>query len=254
MRPIEVQTNSNSTMQLIQKIKKTCYGNMAILALITGTLLMSSCLDQLESPDLPPAAFVTIYQGSPDAPAMDVFANQNRVNQNPLEYTEFLAYTAFYTGDRRFRFSPSNSATSLLEKNFNLKADSVYSMFLADESARLDALLVKDVWENPVSEKAQIRLVHLSPNTEAVNLEISGVNTPLISGRSFKSASPFVSINRGTGTLTIKSAQSGQILVQSGTLDFKGNRVYTLILRGLNGRKDGIQNLDIQLITNYIKP
>ena len=241
-------------MQLVQKIKKTLQGSIAIPALIMGTLLMSSCLDQLESPVLPPAAFVTIYQGSPDAPAMDVFANQNRVNQNPLEYTNFLAYTAFYTGDRRFRFSPSNSATALLEKNFKLKADSVYSVFLADESAKLDAILVKDVWENPVSEKAQIRLVHLSPNTEAVNLEISGGTAPLISGRSFKSASPFVPINRGTATLTIKSAQSGQILVQSATLDFKGNRVYTLILRGLKGRKDGIQNLDIQLITNYIKP
>jgi hypothetical protein len=116
----------------------------------------------------------------------------------------------------------------------------------------MDALLVKDVWENPVAEKAQIRLVHLSPNTESVNLEISGVATPLISGRSFKSASSFVSINRGTSTLTIKSAESGQILVQSGTLEFQGNRVYTLVLRGLKGQKDGIRNLDIQLITNYI--
>lgn len=224
---------------------------IAAMTLLSG-LLLTGCLSELEAPQLPPAAYVTIYQGSPDAPEMDVFANQNRVNQNPLEYTEFLAYTAFYTGDRRFRFSPSNSATSLLEKNFQLKADSVYSVFLADESAKLDAFLVKDVWGNPVPEKAQIRLVHLSPNTESVNLEISGVATPLISGRSFKSASPFVSINRGTGILTIKSAVSGQILVQSGTLDLQGNRVYTLVLRGLKGQKDGIRNLDIQLITNYI--
>lgn len=226
-------------------------GKLATMSLLSGFLL-TSCLTDLDAPNLPPAAYVTIYQGSPDAPEMDVFANQNRVNQNPLEYTEFLAYTAFYTGDRRFRFSPSNSATSLLEKNFQLKADSVYSIFLADESAKLDAFLVKDVWENPVAEKAQIRLVHLSPNTESVNLEISGGASPLISGRSFKSASPFVSINRGTATLTIKSAESGQVLVQSGTLEFQGNRVYTLVLRGLKGQKDGIRNLDIQLITNYI--
>lgn len=242
-------------MHLIQKNKSHFRSSiLAAAALIAGGLLLSSCLDQPEAPELPPAAFVTVYQGSPDSPAMDVFANQNRVNQTPLQYTEILAYTAFYAGDRRFRFSASNSATSLLEKNFNLKADSVYSVYIADQSAKLDAILVKDVWETPVPDKAQIRLVHLSPDTEAVQLEISGVSTPLVTGRTFKSASPFVSVNRGNATLTLKSAQGGQILLQSGTLDLKGNRVYTLILRGLKGRKDGIQNLDIQLITNYIKP
>jgi hypothetical protein len=240
-----------NTFQKPYFFRKTLASAVGILA---AASLLTSCLDNLDSPALPPAAYVSIYQGATTAPAMDVFANQNRVNQNPVEYTNFLAYAAFYTGDRRFRFSPSNSATALLEKDFKLKPDSVYSVFLADESPRLDAILVKDVWENPVSEKAQIRLVHLSPNTEAVNLEISGVTTPLISGSSFKSASTFVPVNRGTATLTIKSVENGQILVQSGTLDLKGNHVYTLILRGLKGRKDGIQNLDIQLITNYIKP
>ena len=149
-------------MSFISKSKtSTRRGFLMATGLLAGSLLLTSCLDDVESPELPPAAYVSIFQGSTDAPAMDIFANQNRVNQNPVEYTQVLPYSAFYPGTRDFRFSAFNSATSLLEKNFVLKADSVYSVFVANKATGIDAILVKDVWEEPSAEKAQLRFVHL---------------------------------------------------------------------------------------------
>lgn len=220
--------------------------------LIAGLFLLTGCLDNLNSPELPPAAYVSIFQGSPGAPAMDIYANQNRVNQNPLEYTQILPYSAFHPGMRDFRFSAFNSATSLLEKDFELKADSVYSVFVADEAAGIDAILVKDIWEEPTAEKAQLRFVHLSPDAEEVYLEISGTSTPLVNESTFKSISNFEELNTGNFTLKVKSSETGETLIQSGTLELKGNRVYTLVLRGLNSESTGEKKLDIQLITNFI--
>lgn len=219
---------------------------------IAGSLLLTSCLDDIESPELPPAAYVSIFQGATDAPAMDIFANQNRVNQNPVQYTQVLPYSAFYTGNRDFRFSAFNSATSLLEKKFELKADSVYSVFISDKTEGIDAILVKDVWEEPTEEKAQLRFVHLSPDAEEVYLEMSGSTTPLVSDSNFKSVSDFKELNKGNVTLTVKSSETGETLIQSGTLELKGDRVYSLILRGLKSESTGDKKLDIQLITNYI--
>lgn len=240
-------------MFLNSQIKTISKKGLSVVAgLLTGSLLLTGCMDDLDSPDLPPAAYVSIFQGSPDAPAMDVFANQNRVNQSPLDYTEILAYSAFYPGTRDFRFSAFNSATSLLEKDFVLKADSVYSVFVADETAEMDAFIVKDVWADPSPEKAQIRLVHLSPDTEEVYLEVSGKTTPLIEDSNFKTASEFEELAKGSFTLTVKSATTNATLIQSGTLELRGNRVYTLILRGLKSETSGDKKLDLQLITNYI--
>ena len=227
-------------------------GIKTVTGLIAGSLLLTGCMDDLESPELPPAAYVSIYQGSPAAPAMDVFANQNRVNQNPLNYTEVLAYSAFYPGTRDFRFSGFNSATSLLEKNFVLKADSVYSVFVTDKTAGIDAILVKDVWAEPKAEKTQIRFVHLSSDTEKVYLQASGVTSPLVTDSNFKSVSDFKELNKGNFTLTVKSATTNETLIQSGTLELKGNRVYTLILRGMKSETTGGKKLDLQLITNFI--
>ncbi|OOG78225.1 DUF4397 domain-containing protein [Algoriphagus sp. A40] len=227
-------------------------GFLIATGFIAGSLFLTSCLDDVESPELPPAAYVSIFQGSTDAPAMDIFANQNRVNQNPVQYTNVLPYSAYYTGNRDFRFSAFNSATSLLEKKFELKADSVYSVFISDKTEGIDAILVKDVWEDPTEEKAQLRFVHLSPDAEKVYLEISGITTPLVNDSNFKSVSDFKELNPGNVTLKVKSSETGETLIQSGTLELKGNRVYSLILRGLEAETTGDKKLDIQLITNFI--
>jgi hypothetical protein len=227
-------------------------GLLTATSLLAGSLLLSSCLDDLDSPELPPAAFVSIFQGAPSAPAMDIFANQNRVNQNPIEYSQILPYSAFYPGMRDFRFSAFNSATALLEKDFELKADTVYSVFVADQAAGIDAILVKDIWQEPTEDKTQLRFVHLSPDTEEVYLEISGSLDPLVAESGFRSVSDFEELAKGTFTLTVKSAETNETLIQTGTLELKGNRVYTLILRGLNGEQSGSKKLDLQLVTNYI--
>ncbi len=228
-------------------------GMLMASGLLAGSLLLSSCLDDLESPELPPAAYVSIFQGSPSAPAMDIFANQNRINQNPLQYAQVLPYSAFHPGMRDFRFSAFNSATALLEKDFELKADSVYSVFVADQVAGIDAILVKDIWEEPTEEKAQLRFVHLSGDTESVYLEVSGSSTPLVAESTFKTISDFEELAKGNLTLSVKSSETDEVLIQTGTLELKGNRVYTLILRGLNSESTGDKKLDLQLITNFIK-
>jgi hypothetical protein len=224
---------------------------LAGLSLLAGTAL-TSCFGDLEAPALPPTAYVSIYQGSPDAPAMDIFANANKVNREPMGFSQALAYQSFYPGNRDFRFSPFNSATSLIEKTFKLDADTVYSLFLVNKTANLDAILVKDKWKNPNAEKAQLRLVHLSPDTEGVNLLLNQGTTPIISTTTYKSASQFVEVPKGNVTLALKSEGSGQTLITSGTLELKGNRVYTLVVRGLKEVTTGDQKLDIQLLTNYI--
>lgn len=240
-------------MSSSSKIKTiTRKGMMMASGILTGSLLLTGCLDNLDSPGLPPAAYVSIFQGASEAPSMDIFANQNRVNQTPVEYTQILPYSAFYPGSRNFRFSAHNSATSLLEKNFVLKADTVYSVFVADKADGIDAFLVKDIWKDPSAAKAQLRFVHLSPDTKKVYLELSGSSTPLVSESEFKSVSEFKELNPGNITLKVKSKATGETLIQSGTLDLKGNRVYTLILRGQSAESTGIKKLDIQLITNFI--
>lgn len=218
---------------------------------ILSLLLLSACLPDIDAPDLPPAAYVSIYQGAPDAPGIQVSANSNIVNNAPLNYTQWIAYAAFYPGKRDFRFSAFNSATSLLEKELELKADTVYSVFLVEMEDSIDAVMVEDNWAEPTADRAQIRLVNLSPDAGTISMEKSDSTTPVFTGSTFKAITDFEEVTTGNTVLTIKSSE-GESLISTGTLELRGNRVYTLILRGLKSETTGEKKLDLQLITNYI--
>lgn len=218
---------------------------------ILSLLLLSACLPDIDAPDLPPAAYVSIYQGAPDAPGIQVSANSNIVNNAPLNYTQWIAYAAFYPGKRDFRFSAFNSATSLLEKELELKADTVYSVFLVEMEDSIDAVMVEDNWAEPTADRAQIRLVNLSPDAGTISMEKSDSTTPVFTGSTFKAITDFEEVTTGNTILTIKSSE-GESLISTGTLELRGNRVYTLILRGLKSETTGEKKLDLQLITNYI--
>jgi len=241
-------------MSFISKSKtSTRRGFLIATGVIAGSFLLTSCMDDVQAPEPQPVAYVSIFQGATDAPAMDIFASQNRVNkEGPVQYTQILPYGPYNPGTRDFRFSAFNSATSLLEKDLVLKADSVYSIFVAAEAEGIDAVLVKDVWEMPTAEKAQLRFVHLSPDADNVYLEVSGTTNPLVTGSTFKSVSDFEELNTGNFTLKVKSSETDETLIQSGTLELRGNRVYTLVLRGLASQTTGDKKLDIQLITNFV--
>lgn len=225
--------------------------SLITLSLIGATVFLTSCLDDENTMTLPPAAYVLVYQGSPDAPDMDIYANQNKINNFPVKYTDGISYGPFYTGERTFRFTSANSLSVLLEKNFMVKEDSVYSIFVLDNVDQIDAVMVQDEWEEPIADEAQIRLVNLSPDAGNVSLEVSDQVSAFADDLEFGSASNFDGIPKGTYDFTIKSQSSGEVLVIANDIELKGNQVYTLILRGLESSSDNNKKLDLQLITNY---
>jgi hypothetical protein len=227
------------------------FRSLFALSLIGATVALTSCFNDDETSPLPPAAYVLVYQGSPDAPEMDIYANQNKINNFPIKYTEGVSYSPFYTGDRTFKFTSVNSLSTILEKNFTVKADSVYSIFVLDNVAQIDAILIQDEWEEPIAEEAQLRIINLSPDAGSVILDISGQESAFANDLEFGSASEFDGITNGTFDFTIKSQNSGEVLVTATDIELKGNRVYTLILRGLESSSENNTKLDLQLITNY---
>ncbi|MCE7053488.1 DUF4397 domain-containing protein [Algoriphagus sp. AGSA1] len=240
-------------MMSLKSFAKKNFKSLAAIALVSGTLGLTSCLDNDNDPiDYPPAGYISIYNGAPDNNGVIIFADQNQVNNSPLKYSEALAYRNFHPGDRLFKFSEPNSLTSLYEEEYEIKVDSVYSMFMVEEAGEIDAFLVKDNWSEPSSNKAQIRLVNLSPDAGNVSLLIDDSETPLFDGIVFKNISDFESIDTKKVKMTLVSS-SGDTLATATNVDLQGNRVYTLIVRGFVESAENSKKLDLQLLTNYIE-
>lgn len=225
--------------------------SLTTLVLLAGTMGLTSCMDDNDPIEYPAAGYISIYNGAPSNTGTIVYADQNQVNNSPLKYTEVLAYKNFYPGDRLFKFSEANSVTSLLEKEFEIKVDSVYSLFMVENASALDAVLVDDDWSEPTATEAQIRIVNLSPDAGTVSLKTDEVATPFFSNVDFKGNSEFESLESKIYNLTVVSS-TGETLATATNVDLKGNRVYTLVLRGYKQSTDNSKKLDLQLLTNFI--
>jgi hypothetical protein len=238
-------------MMSINSIAMKNIKSLATIALLAGTLGLTSCLDNDDVMEYPAAGYISIYNGAPGNAGVIVYADQNQVNNFPIKYAEVLAYQNFYPGERLFKFSESNSLTSLLEKEYEIKVDSVYSMFLLEDLGDLDVVLIDDDWSEPTADKAQIRMINLSPDAGTVSLKIDEVEDPFFEGLAFKTNSEFESLDTKTYNLTVIST-TGETLTSATNIELKGNRVYTLVLRGYEQATDNAKKLDLQLLTNYI--
>lgn len=238
---------------ITRKINLNWAKAFGIMLSLSSVLMMTACLDNDEGQPIPPSAFLSIYHASPDGPNLDIYTEASRINNNPLEYSTTFPYSPFYVGERKLKFNPHNAVNTLLETEFTLVQDKVYSMFLVNKAADIDALIVEDVWEEPDSENAQVRLVHLSPDTEDIEVLIDDELLPFGEQNEYLEITDFESIESGSVKVTLKSKASGETLLTVNEIEIRGNRVYTLVVRGFSNPANGNNNLSLQLLTNYIK-
>lgn len=241
------------TSTIMIKTPVSIFKSIALKSLAFGglALLATSCLDDIDIPDPTPAAYVSIYQGSATAPDLNIFADNNQVTQQPLGFSEFIAYSPFFIGERLMRYTSASSTSSLLEQNVTLEVDKVYSIFLSSKDDQLESTLVEDIWEDPVADLAQLRFAHLSSELGEVYVEFSGLTTPITPNVKFQDITDFAELEPGIYDIDVKSVENGESLLQIDGVEIKERFVYTLILKGNEGATETSKELDLQLITNY---
>ena len=197
-----------------------------------------------------PTAYVSIYNASPDAPELDVSVDNRQIFRQPLRYTDYTRYLDFYTGDRALKISSFNANSVLVDTTVNFQPDKVYSVFIADDLANLSAVVTEDNADTPEAGKALIRMIHLSPDAQAVDL-VEEDGTSLFSNQMFKQASDFEEVDADTYNLKLNVAGSSDAVASIPDADFRSGGIYTIIVRGFATPPAGNSNdLSVQIVSN----
>lgn len=233
---------------------KTYRKNSQRWLVIIGTvgflsLLLSSCLKDHNTGPTPPFAFVSVMQSSTDASAADFYLDNNRVNQQPLSYGNYIDYFQAYTGKRTAYFYKTGTMDKLASDTIHLDDQHTYSLFLANSIAKPDFVLLTDSISRPSSGNAAIRFVNVSPDAPAADLAIKS-GAVLASNKAYKQASPFVSV-QGNTTYTFEVRQQGTstVLATLSGVNVRSGFVYTIWFHGL-ATNPGSTPLTADLITN----
>lgn len=204
--------------------------SLTLFVLIAFTAL-TSC-KKTETTD-PTIAYIRVVNTSPSLATYNAYFNSTKLNSAALPFGGAASYASFTAGAYTLKFTTASGTESLLSKTVTLNASTYYSTYLINKPAALDIYTIGDDLSVPAADKAYIRFINLSPDATAFDLIKTGGTTALFTGKTFKNASAFITVDAGSYSLDAKETSSGTVKATTGSTTFTAGYHYDVILNGL---------------------
>ena len=188
-------------------------------------------------------SIVRVFNASPDAPAVDVYIDGQLVVED-LSFTNFSDYSYLEEGVHTIQVTPGGDAsTVLINKMVDVPDDRIFTIAAVGNLENIELLLIEDdINEVPSTREATLRVVHLSPNSPAVNI-IANDNT-IFKNINFKESSNYIKMPSGMYDIKIALSENADVVLSS-KVNLKANRIYTIFVVGNPPNLGFIQSVDV---------
>jgi hypothetical protein len=186
-------------------------------------------------------AQVRIAHFSPDAPAVDVYVNDDRVLSG-VAYPTVSRYLELPAGSYELAVRPAGAAASsdpVIEATAEVEGGNAYTVAAVGALADIRGEIFTDDLGGPASGKAKVRVIHAAPEVPAVDVAVEGGPT-LFEGAEFPSATDYAEVDPATYPVQVKAAGGGDVLLEA-SLPVKAGTVYSVAAVGGAGK-------DVQLL------
>lgn len=201
-------------------------GTSLVVAAVTNTgpgaapisLLASTGAAVLEFPDVATPSAVRVIHASPDAPNVDVVANDDFLNRPvvDLQFGTATDYLELAPGPLNAKVVPTGlDAPVVIDADLDLAQGESYSVYAAGPLAAIEPLvLVEDV--RRVATEARLRLVHASPSAGDVDIYVTpgGTGGDLTGVEPAFTAVPFLA---DTGSVSLAPGSYDVVVTAAGT-------------------------------------
>jgi MYXO-CTERM domain-containing protein len=182
-----------------------------------------------------PAAFaqsgnaqVRVLHASPDAPAVDVFVNGDRVLSNVPFFTA-SDYLSLPAGSYRIQISPTGQPAdaAVIDANATLAAGTAYTIAATGQVANIQPTIIVDNLSAPASGNVKVRVYHFSPDAPAVDVKLAD-GTTLISGLAFPNASDYLEVPAGSYSFQVTPAGADAVVIDLPNTALQAGNIYSV--------------------------
>lgn len=180
-------------------------------------------------------AMVRVIHASPDAPAVDVFVDGNRVLTNVPFFTA-SDYLPLPAGEHRFQVAPTGQSASaaVIDATATVEAGRAYSVAATGLVANITATITNDNLAAPAAGKAHVRVYHFSPDAPAVDIKVANGPT-LISNLAFPSASDYLPVDAGSYNIQVTPTGQSTVVIDLPNTALEAGRIYDVFANGQVG-------------------
>ncbi|WP_251358408.1 DUF4397 domain-containing protein [Kangiella sp. TOML190] len=189
--------------------------------------------------DAAKATDLRVFHLSPDAPAVDVVANDDFANPllTNVAFPEFSDYLTLAADDYNVKVVPTGASTpAVIDADVSLTTGISYSVLAVNTLANIEPLILEDN-RRSISTESQLRIIHGSPSAGLVDLylvppatDISMVD-PNFSGVDFKQDTGYLSLAAGDYDVIVTAQGSKTPAIGPAAITLENNNIYTVIAR-----------------------
>ena len=180
-------------------------------------------------------ARVRVVHASPDAPAVDVYADGAKVLTN-VAFKGSSDYLSVPAGPHNFKVFATGAnpatGTAVINADATLAAGKDYTVVAIGKLAEIKPLVLVDNNAAPAAGKAHVRVVHASPDAPAVDIAVKG-GAVLVPNLLFgKDAGP-LPVDAGTYDLEVRAAGTTTVALPINGVQLAAGKIYTVFAVGL---------------------
>jgi hypothetical protein len=192
-------------------------------------------------------ARVRVVHASPDAPAVDVYADGARALTN-VPYKGYSDYLPLPAGPHNFKVFATGadpaSDTAVIDADATLEAGKDYTVVAVGLLADIEAAVFEDNNAAPAAGKAHVRVIHASPDAPAVDVAVAG-GPVLFSNLAFPNAAGPSPVDAGTYDLEVRAAGTTTAALEVPGVQTQAGKIYTVLAVGLLEGEPALEALPI---------
>ena len=180
-------------------------------------------------------AMVRVLHGSPDAPSVDTFVNDAKVDAlSGAEFGEITGYVAVPGGTYSIKVcaTADNTVCPIGPVDLTFDAGKKYTVAASDLLAQIKANVFEDI-TNPSATLASVRVVHLSADTPAVDVLTQDGSATVVDNLAYPNATGYLELPAASYDLKVCADADNTVCpLDPGALDLAAGTAYSVFAVG----------------------
>ena len=196
-------------------------------------------------------ALVRVINAAPSTSAVDVFAD----DQKTFEAVSFRHVTPYKElPDTRHTFrvrqAGKDSEQPIAENSEGLSGGKHYTiLIMPGTNDKTTVSVIDDNIAAPPADKAEVRVIHASPDVGEVDIVDKSANTKLFSGINFERETSYTAVNPTKTTLEIRQEGQDKSILTVPAANFEKGKYYTIVV---TGNSKGMPKLQAVMIEDQL--
>lgn len=187
-------------------------------------------------------SYVRILHASPDAPPVDIYANDKLLASN-VAYKSFTEYYSLSPDVYNIKVYPTGQRQNpVIDRDIRIPPSGIYTVAAINKLSDITLYPILDTPMPLPNGTVYLRFIHLSPGAPNVDVRLAN-GTTLFEDVAYKEVTDYIPVNPGTYAFNVYPTGTDDSVLYVPNATLKANRFYSVYAVGLAGGQPPLQAL-----------